>query len=134
VIQRTKQLLWRLLAVIGLLLALIGAVLPVMPTVPFLLLAAWAAGKGWPELEAWLLAHSVYGPSIRAWREHGAVPRKAKWLACSMMACSALLLWFVFPVPNWLRWGVYGTFLVVGLWLCTRPEPRQLSEKVPSQP
>ena len=124
VIQTTKLLLWRLLAILGLILAVVGAVLPVMPTVPFLLLAAWAAGKGWPALEARMLAHPTYGPSIRQWREHGAVSRKAKWFACSMMTCSALMLWFVFPVPAWVRWTVYATFLIVGGWLCMRPEPK----------
>ena len=57
-----------------------------LPTVPFVLLAAWAAGKGWPELEQWLLHHPRYGGSIRAWRQHGAVSRRAKWLASVMMA------------------------------------------------
>jgi len=32
--------------------------------------------------------------------------------------------WFVIPVPPWVRWGIYATFLVVGVWLCSRPEPR----------
>ena len=121
-IQRSKQLLWRLLAVVGLILAIIGAVLPVMPTVPFLLLSAWAAGRGWPALEAYMLAHPQWGPPIRQWREHGAVSRKAKWLACTMMLCSGGMIWFM-PVPNWVRVAVDATLLTVGLWLSTRPEP-----------
>ncbi len=56
-VQTLKTLLWRCLAVTALLLALIGVFLPVMPTVPFLLLAAWAASKGWPQLEIWLVDH-----------------------------------------------------------------------------
>ncbi len=43
--------LWRILACISLLLGLIGVVLPGLPTVPFLLVSAWSAGKGWPRLE-----------------------------------------------------------------------------------
>lgn len=121
-IQRSKQLLWRLLAVVGLILAIIGAVLPVMPTVPFLLLSAWAAGRGWPALEAYMLAHPQWGPPIRQWREHGAVSRKAKWLACTMMLCSGVMIWFM-PVPTWVRVVVDATLLTVGIWLSTRPEP-----------
>jgi uncharacterized membrane protein YbaN (DUF454 family) len=86
------------------------------------LVAAWAGSRGWPQLEAWLLAHPRFGPPIRQWREHGAVSRRAKWLACTMMAGSALMLWFV-PVPPWLRGVVYGAMLGVGVWLWRRPEP-----------
>ena len=52
--RRIASLLWRGLAVLSLLLGIVGAMLPVLPTVPFLLLAAWAASKGWPALEIWL--------------------------------------------------------------------------------
>ncbi|MFT3855973.1 MAG: YbaN family protein [Aquabacterium sp.] len=121
-IEHTKMLLWRTLALFGLALAVIGLLLPVMPTVPFLLVAAWAASKGWPELEARLLSHPLYGPPIRDWRNHGAVPRKVKWFASFMMSCSATMLWFV-PIPDLLRWGIYATFLIVGGWLWMRPEP-----------
>lgn len=115
-------MLWRLLAATSVLLGVIGAVLPVLPTVPFLLLAAWAAGRGWPELEAKLLAHPAYGPYIIQWREQGAVPRRAKWLASLMMLCSALALWFS-PVPAWVRGSVYLMLIAVAGWMWTRPEP-----------
>lgn len=121
-IHWTRQMLWRLLAAVSVLLGVIGAFLPVLPTVPFLLLAAWAAGRGWPELEARLLAHPKYGPHIIHWREHGAVPRRAKWLASVMMLFSATTLWFS-PVPTWLRGSVWLILIVVAGWLWTRPEP-----------
>jgi uncharacterized membrane protein YbaN (DUF454 family) len=121
-IEHTKMLLWRALALIGLALGVIGVLLPVMPTVPFLLVSAWAASKGWPELEARLLAHPLYGQHIRNWRTHGAVPRKIKWLTTFMMSGSATMLWFV-PIPDLLRWGLYAMFFAVGAWLWLRPEP-----------
>src|SRR5690606_4026642 len=78
-IRHTRLLLWRIFAGLMVLLGMAGAVLPVLPTVPFLLVAAWAASRGWPSLEARLLAHPKHGPYIVRWRERGAVPRKAKW-------------------------------------------------------
>ncbi len=121
-LQHTKTILWRTLALICLALGVIGLLLPVVPTVPFLLAAAWAGGKGWPALEAWLLAHPALGPPIRDWRAHGAIPRRAKWLATVMMCGSATILWLA-PVPPWLRWGVYATMASVCLWMWLRPEP-----------
>jgi uncharacterized protein len=132
-IQHTKTLLWRALALVCMALGVIGLLLPVVPTVPFLLAAAWAGGKGWPALEAWLLAHPQFGPPIRDWRAHGAVPRKAKWLASVMMCGSATILWFA-PVPPWLRWGVYATMASVCLWLWLRPEPPPASASSAASP
>lgn len=119
-------LLWRTLALLLLALGIIGAFLPLLPTVPFLIAAAWCAGKGWPRLESWMLNHPVFGHSIRQWRAHGAVPRRAKWLASMMMASSALMLQFI-PLPEWgqwTRWGVPFFLLCVALWLWRCPEPK----------
>lgn len=115
------RLLWRALALISVALGLIGAFLPVLPTVPFMLLAAWAAGRGWPEFERWLLAHPQWGPHIRQWREHGAVPRRAKLLAISMMSLSALVIAFS-PMAPALRGGVLLILLLVAVWMWRRPE------------
>lgn len=116
-----RLLLWRLLAITSLALGIIGAFLPVMPTVPFVLLSAWAASHGWPAFERWLLEHKHFGPPIRRWREHGAVPRRAKWLATVMMSGSALMLQF-FPLPLAVRIGVPAVMAAVALWMWRRPE------------
>src|SRR5262245_34246909 len=90
-----QRLLWRVLAVVFVALGLLGAFLPVLATVPFLIAAAWAGGRGWPALEAWLLDHPRFGTHIRQWRQAGAVPRRAKLAAIGMMSVSALALVFV---------------------------------------
>ena len=95
--------------------------LPVLPTVPFLLLATWAAGKGWPALEARLLNHPRFGPHIRRWREHGAVPRRAKWMASVMMAVSSGVL-LLTPLPLAVKIGVPALMALIAIWLWRRPE------------
>lgn len=115
------QLLWRALALACVALGLIGVVLPGLPTVPFLLVAAWAGGRGWPAMEQWLLAHPRHGPAIRQWRERGAVPRRAKWAASLMMLLSATVL-ALSPAPVWLKWGVPLFMAAVAAWLWRRPE------------
>lgn len=116
-----RPLLWRALALLSLALALVGVVLPVLPTVPFLLLAAWAASRGWPALDAWLLANKSFGPVIRDWRERGAVPRRAKWLASTMMLVSSGLL-LASPAPLGVKVAVPTAMAAVALWLWRRPE------------
>ncbi|MFC4653978.1 MULTISPECIES: YbaN family protein [Rheinheimera] len=119
--QLSKTLFWRVLALCSLALGLLGIPLPGLPTVPFLLLSAWAAGKGWPAFELWLLQHPKFGPPVRRWREHGAVPRKAKWLASVMMLLSVALLWLS-TAPFGLKTAVPLLLLAVGCWLWCRPE------------
>ncbi|MCA3243174.1 MAG: YbaN family protein [Rubrivivax sp.] len=114
-------MLWRALAGGALLLGFIGIVVPGLPTVPFLLVAAWAGGKGWPALEARLLAHPRYGPVISRWRDHGAIPRRAKWLASGMMLLSASVLWFT-ALPLLARVAIPLFMLAVAVWMWRRPE------------
>jgi len=116
-----RALCWRFLALVFVALGLIGVVLPGMPTTVFMLLAAWASGKGWPALNAWLLAHPRFGPPIDNWYRHRAIPRRAKWLAAISMLISMPLICISANVL-WVQWLVPSVMCVVLLWLCTRPE------------
>lgn len=114
-------LLWRALALLALALGLIGIFLPGLPTVPFLLVAAWAGSHGWKALEQWLLNHRRYGADIRRWRERGAIPRRAKWASSLMMAASAGIMWLL-AIPLWAQ--VSAPLLMAGVawWVWRQPE------------
>ena len=116
-----RVVFWRILAICSLVLGLIGIPLPVLPTVPFILLSAWSAGKRWPALEQYLLAHSSLGPPILAWRQQGVVPRRAKYLASGMMLLSVLFLQLS-AAPLLLKILLPCLLLLVALWLWRRPE------------
>ncbi|TCB82267.1 YbaN family protein [Acinetobacter sp. ANC 4173] len=117
-----KILFWRSLVVLFVILGFIGAVLPGMPTTVFLILAAWAASKGWSQVDDWLLNHPKHGATLRAWRENGTVPRKAKWIASIMMLFSGVLMLFT-TAPFAVKVFTDLTMLIVAIWLWLRPEP-----------
>ncbi|WP_408952395.1 YbaN family protein [Lysobacter sp. Hz 25] len=113
---------WKLLAYASLALGVIGIVVPGLPTVPFVLLSAFAAGRGSERLHAWLLGHRQFGPIIRDWEKHGAVSRRSKWLAVSMMSVCAAIMFLTSP-KLWMAMTGTAIMTVVAIWLWRRPEP-----------
>ena len=85
------RILWFCVGGISLALGAIGAVLPILPTTPFVILSAFAFGKSSPRLETWLTESPTFGPMIADWRAHGAITPRYKRLAAAMMAAAFLL-------------------------------------------
>lgn len=127
-----KTLFWRILVILFIVLGGIGAILPGMPTTVFLILAAWAASRGWPQVDEWLLNHPKYGESLRNWRKNGSVTRKVKWIACLMMLASGILMIFT-SAPIWVKIFTDTTMLIVAIWLCLRPEPKDIKDNMIKQ-
>ena len=97
-----------------------GYFLPVLPGTIWLILAAACFARSSPRLEAWLENHPKFGPSVVAWRRHGAIPRKAKILAIAMMAISFVIALIAHPPALWLC--ITGVVLLAcALFVATRP-------------
>lgn len=103
-------------------LGVIGLVLPLLPTTPFVLLAAACFARANPAWEQWLLDHPRFGPNLRRWRERGAIARPAKRLALGLLLLSALSgAWMLRERGAWMALPPL-VCLSVGLWIATRPE------------
>lgn len=102
-------------------LALAGSVLPLLPTVPFLLLAAACFSRASPRFHDWLLGHPRLGPPIAQWRDHRAISRRAKRLAVvSILASFGISL--ALGVPYWALGLQAATLSAVTVFILTRPD------------
>ena len=115
-----RRLIYRLLGMGALGLGAVGAVLPIMPTVPFLLGAVYFFARSSPELEQKILDHPHFGPQVLDWRERRAISRKAKTLAILAMAAGAVFTWVTLGAP-WYYISI-AILVVVGGWIATRNE------------
>lgn len=121
--------LWRILGLAFVGLGILGAFLPLLPSVVFFLLAAWAFGKGAPEWRQRLHDHPRYGPPLRQWAEGGRVSRRAKRLAVTAMAVSLLVSLAVLGPSTPV--AIAGVVMAaVATWLWRRPEPIDTPKRV----
>ncbi|MFI3303194.1 MAG: YbaN family protein [Rikenellaceae bacterium] len=98
------KLIFILLGCISLVLGVIGVVVPLLPTTPFLLLSAALFVKSSPKLYAWLIDNPILGSYIRNYREHKAIPRHAKYTSITLLWISILYcLFFVVQSMLWVQ-------------------------------
>ena len=115
-----RRLLYLSLGFASVALGAAGIVLPLLPTVPFMLLAAFFFARSSPRLEAWIVEHPRFGPHITAWRTRGAISRSGKRAAAIAFAFSAVIGLVLLPFP-WLLVPAAAA-LIGGSWIATRPE------------
>jgi len=101
-------------------LGAVGAVLPIVPTVPFLLVAAFCFARSNPALAERLHNHPRYGAPLRDWRDRRAIGRRAKYTSIGAMSVGGLFTWLTIGWP-WVLISA-GILLIVGPWIWTRSE------------
>ena len=116
------RLFWTIAGGLALAIGVAGIVLPLVPTTPLLLLAAFCFARASPTLEMWLIEHPRLGPPIRDWRAEGAISRRGKtWAALAIAATFGLSLALRLPLTVLL---IQATVLsAVTLFILARPSP-----------
>lgn len=106
---------------ISVLLAAVGAALPLIPTTPFLIVAAFCFARSSPALHQWLMELPTLGPILQQWEEHRVIPRRAKLLATLIM-WSMIGSSIVFgDLPRAAIIGLIVTACTVSAYILTRP-------------
>lgn len=105
-------------------LGMAGAVLPVLPTTPFMLVALWCFAKSSERFHGWLFHHPVFGPPLRDWEMHRVIPTYAKVVALSSMAASMIYV-IGFSRAPWWAMAIMGAVCAAGaVFILTKPGRR----------
>lgn len=105
-------------------IGLVGVFLPILPTTPFLILAATLFARSSPRFERWLLEHPRFGQPLTDWRREGAIAKRAKIASVSLMAVSYAMVWLVGPPQIWLKLAIGLILVGCAVFVLTRPLPR----------
>jgi uncharacterized protein len=118
------RIFWTICGLLSLGLGILGIFLPLLPTTPLVILAAWCFAKSSPRLHGWLLGHRTFGPMILDWRDHRAIRPRAK-----RAAITAMVLVLGFSLWLGVRWEIIAVqaavLCIMGTWILTRPSGPQ---------
>ena len=108
------RLMLIIVAALAIIIGFIGIFLPILPTVPFLLLAAYCLARSSPKLEQRLLDHPRLGPMIKMYRDGKGIPRRAKIL-------STVSIWFSLTLSMIIVGKIWALLLLtsIGIGVCT---------------
>ena len=122
--NRLIRWLFLFLGTLFFVLGLIGVVLPVLPTTPFVLLAAACWAKGSDKFHHWLVNHRIFGKMVTDWQQKRAIPRYGKYLAWTMMTASCVMLFYRLQDTSlfWLAWLTAAICLLPAIWMARLPD------------
>ena len=107
-------------------LGAIGVILPLLPTTPFLLVAAFAFARSSERLTNWLRQHRIFGPLIDNWQSNGSIDRKAKRTAIIVIVATPVIT-YLLDAPLWIVVSQVIVLSASAIFILTRPSPRQQS-------
>ena len=106
---------------ISLTLGIIGIVLPLLPTTPFVLLSAYCFSKSSPQLHQWLLQQPTLGPMIQNWERYGSISKGAKVTATVLLISFLSVSLLILEVGMMVSGGILSVAVAVLLYIWTRP-------------
>lgn len=109
------------LGLVAVVLGLVGLLLPIVPTMPFLLVAAACFARASPAFYRRLVATRAFGPAILDWRRHRSIPWRTKLIAIGLFVVSLGTSIVLFVRPLWLQALVAAIGIAFAVWLYRIP-------------
>ncbi len=118
---RRKKPIWIVLGWIALALAIVGVFLPLVPQVPFAIIAAFFFSKGSPRLHHWILNNKNFGAAVRDWELDHVIRKRLKATSIAMMVASAAFVFWKYHGENSeLAIGIPIVFAMASIFVATR--------------
>ena len=119
-IDKTLRPLFFVMGWVSVILGFIGALLPIMPTTPFLILAAYLFSKSSPKFHQWLLNLPKFGPVIAQWEEKKTIRKEVKIMAIGLLSLSMTGTIVFVPVKITVKYILATIWILVSLYIATR--------------
>ena len=116
------KILWLLAGLTSVAMGAVGLLVPLLPTTPFLLVAAFAFARSSVRLDRWLREHRSFGPLIENWHRDGSIDRNAKRTAIIFILITPVVTW-LFDTPLWVIACQIAVLSVAAIFILTRPLP-----------
>lgn len=116
------RLLWLFTGLLSVAIGAIGVVVPLLPTTPFLLVAAFAFARSSARLTKWLHEHRKFGSLIENWNQHGSIDRKSKFWSMVVIVAAPIITFFV-GAPLWAIGAQVAVLACSATFILTRPLP-----------
>ena len=120
--RRPKLFIYRVLGLLFLGAGTLGIFVPLLPTVPLWILAAFLFTRSSPALQKKIYAHPQFGETVKEFVEDGVLSRQNKRFAIAGASASSLISLALIQPPPYLVWTVVMIMIAVVVWLATRPE------------
>jgi len=121
-VDTRTRFLWLLVGLAAVAIGAVGVVLPLLPTTPFLLIAAFAFARSSARLNRWLREHRSFGPLIDNWHRDGSIDRKVKRTAIIVIFVTPVITW-LFGAPLWIIACQIAVLSASAIFILTRPLP-----------
>jgi uncharacterized membrane protein YbaN (DUF454 family) len=118
------RVFWLLAGLMSVAIGAVGVVLPLLPTTPFLLIAAFAFARSSARLDNWLREHRSFGPLINNWYRDGSIDRKVKRVAIIVILMTPVITW-LFGAPLWIIVCQIVVLSAAAVFILTRPLPSE---------
>ncbi len=126
--MQAKRLFYLITGFVSLGLGVVGVFLPVLPTTPFIILAAFCFSRSSERWHKWLLNNQEFGPALSDWERYGVIRLRAKLLASVLIAVSFTSMWIFAKVATALKLTLIGIGILVLIFIWTRPSVPKKSD------